>query len=921
MKSGNSLLALLVLACAIPCPARGGEPGTPRRQSGASRLVSLAPVDYGYDDAYFSTCSDGAIVDDLALRMSGDTSVRVVFDGYSSPGEGPNLDVDRVERARNYLVFERGVDPQRVVCRAFGTRFLPKHDWVPRERVEITLLGPGDSLSDVPLGAAAASPAAARPDRLAPPSGAHPVVRLGHVGGVSAVAFAPDGRAVTGSEDGGVAIWDSVTGAQLGAFEGHAAPVSAISLSPDARLVLTASLDGTASVWDAATGAEITRLVGHDGGVLSAMFSADGKLILTAGEDGTARLWRARDGAQRHSFADGHDPLRAALSPDAKRVATASAAGHVRVSDAETGAEVTLLRGHALGVTFVAFTPDGERIVTAGDDHTLRVWSAETGAELRRISTEAEQISCVGLSPDGRFAIVGGYGMARGWDLETGDALWRAAAEKTIVRSAAFSPDGQRAVLGMGRPVAIVVDAGAGTTVRTLKGTVLGARAVSMSTNGRVLAVGLESETVAVWDVARGSEARRLKHSTVVGATQVSPDGRYVLGSGWPPVHYGPDESLLTWTIWDASTGGPLLTNGFDVPEKSAAQRFELTSYWVDGGTDNGYNEFVLSDTRSSIAVLQLSGKDAELSPDGRSMLVAELSGRVAIWSVPEGGLLHELAGLTGQDPSVSFSRDGRYATAESSSGELCVWEASTGTLSWREKIPVEPGSYSTSGLLFSADGRLCLTGATEGSAPERLRRADTGAVLWEIPRDASGWHFAKDLPGGRQVLSSEYDHEARTWTVGAYERSSEDETQARAKPRPFWEATNERAGGMSPDARRVVTIADDGWIRMRDAETGRELWASPGESGSVSFSGNGRLVLVADKTRALRFLDAMTGVEVARVYSFEDGTWVALDPRMRRFDAPNGGEVAGLTWPAESLRRELYRPGLLPSLLAPYVK
>ncbi len=61
---------------------------------------------------------------------------------------------------------------------------------------------------------------------------------------------------------------------------------------------------------------------------------------------------------------------------------TASADKTARLWDAETGAELALLKGHEGWVRHAAFSPDGRRVVTASWDNTARLWDAETGEEL-----------------------------------------------------------------------------------------------------------------------------------------------------------------------------------------------------------------------------------------------------------------------------------------------------------------------------------------------------------------------------------------------------------------------------------------------------------------------------------------------------------------------------------------------------------
>jgi WD40 repeat protein len=72
----------------------------------------------------------------------------------------------------------------------------------------------------------------------------------GHEGRVPRVAFSSDGcRAISGSSDKTVRLWDVATGKELHCFTGHTDMVWGVAFSPDDRYALSASQDKTLRLW------------------------------------------------------------------------------------------------------------------------------------------------------------------------------------------------------------------------------------------------------------------------------------------------------------------------------------------------------------------------------------------------------------------------------------------------------------------------------------------------------------------------------------------------------------------------------------------------------------------------------------------------------------------------------------------------
>ncbi|MGH4007029.1 MAG: eIF2A-related protein [Pseudonocardiaceae bacterium] len=479
------------------------------------------------------------------------------------------------------------------------------------------------------------------------------IVLRGHDDWVRDVAWSPDGRLATASNDCTGRIWDIDNGSELGALHGHDDWVTGVAWSPDGRLA-TASADRTTRIWDAEHGSELAVLRGHDGGVRSVAWSPDGRRLATGSHDRTARIWDPGSGNEL-AVLGGHDnDVRGvAWSPDGRRLGTASSDRTARIWDAEAGSELVTLRGHNDSVEGVMWSPDGRLLATASHDWTARIWDIQGDIELVALYGHSGSVHAVMWSPDGRRLATGSADLtARIWDSDCGGELLALHGHKDVVLKLAWSPDGRRLATGSGDRTARIWDTNNGSELTVLCGHRDDVRGVAWSPDGRRLATASRDRTTRIWDTDNGSELTVLRcHDDWIQCVAWSPDGRRLATAS----------SDRTARIWDADNGS------------------ELTVLC-------GHNDWV---------------RGVAWSPDGRQLATASGDRTARIWDAYSGSELSVLRGHDDRVRGVAWSPEGQRLATASNDRTVRIWDGESGA----EIIVVGAHAKDVASVSWSPDG------------------------------------------------------------------------------------------------------------------------------------------------------------------------------------------------------------------------
>jgi WD40 repeat protein len=370
-------------------------------------------------------------------------------------------------------------------------------------------------------------------------------VDLGGGIGLTTFALSRDGKSLYAS--GGEAVlhgYDVATGKELFPVTGHPGGVAALAWSPDGKALATSgSGDHSIILWDVATGKVRHQLPPLDGYFIPThlQFTPDGKTLLSYGTDRTVRLWDTAEGKERGSFMTAPlPPVSFALSDDGKLAAAATYDRTVRVWDVAAEKELSRPEVPAPANPNVYFSM---ALSFAGDNRTLlgysanerlvRRWDARTGKELGT----AQGITLPfagqgGPTSDGRsYLLLQGLTVTLN-ELTTGRArqTFTLPAPPPPVPGgpprpflgaigAALSPDGRTVATVMSDGTLRFWDSGSGKVLAERKDLPANSRLLAFSPDGKTLATAGTDAGALLWDVPGPNAEGRLALKEITAET------------------------------------------------------------------------------------------------------------------------------------------------------------------------------------------------------------------------------------------------------------------------------------------------------------------------------------------------------------------------------------------------------------------
>jgi len=602
---------------------------------------------------------------------------------------------------------------------------------------------------------------------------------VGHRRYVMAVAVSQDGRAISGSADGTLKVWDPATGRLLQTLAAHEEAVRAVALTPDGRCAISASFDGTLKVWDLATGQCARDLVGHGQPVRAVAVTPDGRRAVSGSEDGALIVW-----------------------------------------DLQSGDPVYRLEGHSRAVWDVVVTPDGDRAVSVADDGQLILWDLATGEPVRALPVAKRGLRAVALTPNaviprGRRAIVGAKdGSLTFWDLDQGEPAGALAGHESSVFGVAVTPDGRFALSASNDKTLRVWDLGTGELVQVLAGHDGRVLDVAVAPDGRWAISAADDATLKVWDLWQHTLTEAVQHTlaeaaqhtlaeaaqhtlaeaaqhtladavlhpragheAAVRAVALTPDGRLAVSAA--------EDGALH--VWDVAAGRPLHRLRVDDPEARWGHGAAILpgGRQCVGATSDAF--LTVWDLERGAAVRVLERPLAEgqsrrgsvvravaVTPDGRHAITAAGDGRLTVWDVESGEAARTLEGHVGVVRAVAVTPEGERFVSAGDDGVLRVWDLRTRALMdtlvrealVREDVEgADESPASLRALALAPDGRI-LAGGDDGVL--FTWDVQSGTLVDSLPTDGPSIRGIGVSRDGRFAVTAAIDHLVRIWDLQA---------------------------------------------------------------------------------------------------------------------------------------------------------
>lgn len=604
-------------------------------------------------------------------------------------------------------------------------------------------------------------------------------------------------------------------------------------------------------------GANLQTFIGHAGPVYTCIISPDDRVLVSGGEDNALKVWDIHTGQLCFSINEAIPFQRGSKISMNNRIIVAKTTDTLKVWDAKSGAEVFSISGD-MGVV----SADGRFIVSiAGINCT--VWDGKNGQRSYTINTEHKINDC-SVNQDGRRIVVAAGKELIVWDGESRRKCLQLLTHTQDITKCAVNADGCVAVSTTlwGEELKIW-DAVSGEERFTIdcgyagdkRGIIWG---LSISSDGRFVAVASADKRLIVWDTQTGQEVFRVTEIGKLYDCAVSSDGRFIASAS----------ELGKLTVWDSASKD---AHSGDISPMENATDCSMSADGQTIATVSNNSQLKVWDGKSGEVIFnseEFTGhaRSCAISPNGRFIIVGGfLNENFKVWDAQTGhiksyttsGMLSGYFGLSplpidevyrivindngtavsthgGNDkqPFTVYGHDGTVTSMQMTASYLKVWDASTG----RHFATLGGHAKNIFGCAISSDGRIIASASEDKTL--KVWDAKIGQERHTLVGHTGSVHACAVSRSGRRIVSASEDKTLKVWDIKTGQESNT----------LMGHRDSVRDCAISEDGKLVVSCSWDHTLRVWDAEIGACLttMAFNGRLSSCDCSADARYIVAA---------------------------------------------------------------------------
>jgi WD40 repeat protein/nucleoside phosphorylase len=618
----------------------------------------------------------------------------------------------------------------------------------------------------------------------------------------------------------------------------------------------------------------VRDLVGHAAPVTACAVTPDGRRVVSASSDNTLKVWDLASGYAEATLKGHSGPVTAcAVTPDGRRVVSASWDRTLKVWDLASGRSEAILEGHSSRVTGCAVTPDGRRVVSTSWDRTLKIWDLASGRAEATLEGHSSRVTGCAVTPDGRRVVSASWDLTlKVWDLASGRLEATLEGHAGPVTACAVTSDGQHVVSASSWDRTLKLwDLASGRAQATLKDRVHLMTARMATPDRRRVVSASSDKTLKLWDLA-SAQAPLNGHAHLRAGWAMTADGRHVVSL-----------SDNTLKVWDLASARPHATlEGYTFSVRA----------WVvtpDGRRMVSASGHTLKvwDLKSGRAQGTLEGHTLSVTacavtPDGRCVVSASSDNTLKVWDLESGRAQATLKGHVDRVTGCAVTPDGRHVVSASSDKTLKIWNLASG----RVEATLEGHADRVTACAVTPDGRRVVSASYDKTLKVwDLESRRTQVTLKGHAKRVTACAVTSD---GRRVVSASYDKTLKVWDLasGRIEATLEGHAHlvtacavtpdgrrvvsASGQMLKVWNLASGRAEAtleghthwvtacaVTPDGRRAVSASSDNTLKVWDLKTGMCLFTHRANTSYLAVATTATAIIAGDAAGVVWFLDA----------------------------------------------------------------